>query len=80
MVPIYGYSFALIEFNNGVSKGSFLVRERNIVLTEFDARERPPIEAALPAFQVFDRQSRNLRRVSDAGLCDLDYLLRDHFR
>src|SRR5258705_3041704 len=35
---------------------------------------------ALPDFQFFDRQSRNLCGVFDAGLRDIDYRLRDHFR
>src|SRR5258705_7545541 len=34
---------------------------------------------ALPDFQFFDRQSRNLCGVFDPGLRDIDYRLRDHF-
>jgi len=43
-------------------------------------RKRPPCEAALLDSEFFDRASGYLCCVMDAGLRDLDYFLRDHFR
>jgi hypothetical protein len=43
-------------------------------------RKGPPYEAALLDSEFFDRASGYLCWVMDAGLRDLDYFLRDHFR
>jgi hypothetical protein len=42
------------------------------------AAQRAIDKARLRRANFLDRERGNLRRVSDAGLCDLDYLLGDH--